>query len=539
MESHTELDRSQRRRALEELRRRLTMERLATLRASNPVVPLATHLDIVEWETKQEEEDDSLDSLLSPLEEEEEDVSCGDYSCHCQAPILRLRKALQERDEALTKRSATIQSVREDNLKLTSELNRARKRYQLLKSQKTTSVRARSANARSGKTRSAKRSRFQTEPSRPASDTEQEELQQDQVVGSGAQIEEATAPKSSSQTPFPGSALSVFIEGFRKICEGPSPNNKLKQNCAAKLKRVQQFLKFMAKDEKYPSTLSFLTDQDNMRRWFQTLQQNKAVATVNHYTSTIGAFLQYSEETPPPGCRLTKSHWKEINRAMKEINKSVKGAVSNKEGKGVSTKSLLECQSLAKDKIPQVLKTLEETMTQKNQNRFYGFLCAYFTSMYGHSPGLYRNMMVKEVEEVQRGLSGTCLINVGNAKQMQTRIQMSLTKEEYSWFSDFLKFKHCLPGGNKAQYFFFNSTNTEIKNLPVYLREAWKEMGLPGRPSFTDLRTSIFSHVKNVLPNADGETLADFVRHDSRMEAKRYSMNPSKAGKPAPSLRRR
>ena len=210
MESHTELDRSQRRRALEELRRRLTMERLATLRASNPVVPLATHLDIVEWETKQEEEDDSLDSLLSPLEEEEEeDVSCGDYSCHCQVPILRLRKALQERDEALTKRSATIQSVREDNLKLTSELNRARKRYQLLKRQKT-SVSARSANARSAKTRSAKRSRFQTEPSRPASDTEQEELQRDQVVGSGAQIEEATALRSSSQTPFPGSALSKY-----------------------------------------------------------------------------------------------------------------------------------------------------------------------------------------------------------------------------------------------------------------------------------------------------------------------------------------
>ncbi|XP_070998483.1 uncharacterized protein [Oncorhynchus clarkii lewisi] len=529
MESHTELDRSQRRRALEELRRRLTMERLATLRASNPVVPLATHLDIVEWETKQEEEDNSLDSLLSPLEEDEEDVSCRDYSCHCQVPILRLRKALQERDEALTKRSATIQSVREDNLKLTSELNRARKRYQLLKRQKT-SVSARSANARSAKTRSAKRSRFQTEPSRPASDTEQEELQRDQVVGSGAQIEEATALRSSSQTPFPGSALSVFIEGFRKICEGPSPNNKLKQNCAVKLKMVQQFLKFMAKDEKYPSPLSFLADQDNMRRWFQTLQQNKAVAMVNHYTSTIGAFLQYAEETPPPGCRLTKNHWKEINRAMKEINKSVKGAVSNKEGKGVSIKSLLECQSLAKDKIPQVLKTLAETMTQRNQNRFYGFLCAYFTSMYGHSPGLYRNMMVKEVEEVQRGLSGTCLINVGNAKQMQTRIQMSLTKEEYSWFSDFLKFKHCLPGGKKAQYFFFNSTNTEIKNLPVYLREAWKEMGLPGSPTFTDLRTSIFSHVKNVVPNADGETLSDFVRHDSRTEAKRYAVNPSNAG---------
>lgn len=204
MESHTELNRSQRRRALEELRRRLTMERLATLRASNPVVPLTTRLDIADGVAKQEEEDDSLDSLLTPLEgeeeEEEEDVSCEAYSCHCQAPILRLRKALQERDEALTKISETIRSVREDNLKLISELNRARKRYQLLKRQKT-SVGARTANARS---------RFQTEPSPLASDTEQGELQEDQDVGSGAQTEEDTAPGSSSQIPFPGSALSKY-----------------------------------------------------------------------------------------------------------------------------------------------------------------------------------------------------------------------------------------------------------------------------------------------------------------------------------------
>ncbi|XP_029595735.1 uncharacterized protein LOC115178622 [Salmo trutta] len=519
MESHTELNRSQRRRALEELRRRLTMERLATLRASNPVVPLATRLDIADGVAKQEDEDDSLDSLLTPLEaeEEDEDVSCEAYSCHCQAPILRLRKALQERDEALTKIRETIRSVREDNLKLISELNRARKRYQLLKRQKT-SVGAKTANAKS---------RFQTEPSPLASDTEQEELQEDQDVGSGARTEEDTAPGSSSQIPFPGSALSVFMEGFRKTCEGPNPNNKLKQDCAAKLKMVQQFLTYMAKDEFYPSALTFLTDHNNMRRWFQTLQKNKAVATVDHYASTIGAFLQYSEEMPPPGCRVTKNHWKEINRAMREINESVKRAVSRKEGKVVSIKSLLECQSLAKVKIPQVLKILEETRTQRNQNRFYGFLCAYFTSMYGHSPGLYRNMTVKEVEEAQWGRSGTYLINVGNTKQMETTIQMSLTKEEYTWFSDFLKFKHFLPGGKKARHFFFNSTNTEIRKLPVYLKEAWMEMGLPESPNFTELRTSI---VKNVLPNADRETLADFMCHDSQVKDERYAMNPSKAG---------
>ncbi|KAK6301320.1 hypothetical protein J4Q44_G00294180 [Coregonus suidteri] len=121
------------------------------------------------------------------------------------------------------------------------------------------------------------------------------------------------------------SKYSVFMEGFRKTCEGPNPNDKLKENCDAKFKRVQQFVMYMAKDEIYPSTLAFLKNHDKMRRWVQTLHKNKDIATVTNYTLTIGAFLQYAEETPPPGCRLTRNQWRGINRVMK-------GAASPGEG---------------------------------------------------------------------------------------------------------------------------------------------------------------------------------------------------------------
>ncbi|XP_045072045.1 uncharacterized protein LOC123485193 [Coregonus clupeaformis] len=156
----------------------------------------------------------------------------------------------------------------------------------------------------------------------------------------------------------------------------------------------------------------------------------------------------------------------------------------------------MECQSLAKAKIPEVLKTLEETRTQKNQYQFYGDLWAYFTSIDGHRPGLDKNMLVEEVEEAKCDQSGMYLISVEEHKTNRDHgmVQMSLTKDEYTWFSDFLKFKHCLPGGKKSQHFFFNSTSTQLKNLPAYLREVWKEMGLPETPTFTDLRTSIVTH---------------------------------------------
>ncbi|CAB1340592.1 unnamed protein product [Coregonus sp. 'balchen'] len=447
MDSHTELNRAQRRQALEEVKRRLTMERLAALRASIPAIPLANDFDIVETARQEEEEDNFLDTFA---EEEEEEGCTYDY---CHAPLLRLQKAVKERDEALTKRSETIISIKEDNLKLISELHRVRKRYQLLKRQMGI-LRV------PAKERSAKRSlSFQAE-----ADTAQEELQLDQVTGSGDQTEEATASGSGSILIFPGSSISVFLEGFRKTCEGPNPNYKLRENCARMIKRT------------------------------------KAITTVNHYTLTVGAFLKYAEETPPPACRLTKNQWKGINRLMKGINKSMKRPVSihqvkvkdSKEAKGVSRKTLLECQSLAKAKIPEVLKTLEETRTQRNQYQFYGYLCVYFTSIYGHRPGLYKNMLVKEAKCDQ---SGMYLIRWEHkTNRDHGMVQMSLTKDEYTWFTDFLKFKHCLPGGKKSQHLFFNSTNTQLKNLPAYLREVWKEMGLPETPSFTDLRTSIVTH---------------------------------------------
>lgn len=80
--SDTELNRAQRRQALDAVRRRLTMERLVTLRDSIPVIPLATDLDIVKAAMQIEE--DFLDS--PPLAEEEEDVGFKDYSCNCQVP---------------------------------------------------------------------------------------------------------------------------------------------------------------------------------------------------------------------------------------------------------------------------------------------------------------------------------------------------------------------------------------------------------------------------------------------------------------------
>jgi len=38
-----------------------------------------------------------------------------------------------------------------------------------------------------------------------------------------------------------------------------------------------------------------------------------------------------------------------------------------------------------------------------------------------------------------------------------------------------------------------------VKNMVRYLQTAWAQMGLPGRPTFTDLRTAVAAHVSVIL----------------------------------------
>jgi len=73
--------------------------------------------------------------------------------------------------------------------------------------------------------------------------------------------------------------------------------------------------------------------------------------------------------------------------------------------------------------------------------------------------------------------------------------QIAVTREEFDWMQRFLKIRRRLPGGSTAKYYFFTSTSKICKKLVTYFRAAWKSMGLTGSPNFTDLRTSIASHV--------------------------------------------
>ncbi|CAM4574225.1 unnamed protein product [Leuciscus chuanchicus] len=103
--------------------------------------------------------------------------------------------------------------------------------------------------------------------------------------------------------------------------------------------------------------------------------------------------------------------------------------------------------------------------------------------------------------------------------------QIALMEEEFGWVTRFLQLKDQLPGGPTAKYLFFTSTQNPCKNLNCYFQEAWKSMGLPGCPTFTDVRTSIASHIKFTHNNDDRVKLSKFMCHDTRTADKFYVAN--------------
>nr|XP_055062880.1 uncharacterized protein LOC129445914 [Misgurnus anguillicaudatus]XP_055062881.1 uncharacterized protein LOC129445914 [Misgurnus anguillicaudatus] len=122
----------------------------------------------------------------------------------------------------------------------------------------------------------------------------------------------------------------------------------------------------------------------------------------------------------------------------------------------------------------------------------YRYMMVFLASIYGQRCCVYQNMTIEEVRNAVHS-SDTWLINVNMDKTNQAfgPAQIALSKEEYAWFTRFLEIKNELVGGPGAKFFFFTSSTKACKNLNNYFQAVLVDIGLPGSPTFTDLRSAI------------------------------------------------
>ncbi|CAM4574628.1 unnamed protein product [Leuciscus chuanchicus] len=270
-------------------------------------------------------------------------------------------------------------------------------------------------------------------------------------------------------------------------------------------------------------------------RWISSLRQSHMKeTTVKHYAQNVAQFFDYIAETPPTSCRLSRTVLVGLRRVLKTLGRGVAihqvAVKAWKEDRVLSKRTLLKCQELAAKAIHELLASLERDPRYKNLWRFYGHFSAFLASLYGHRGGVLTNMTIQEVQGARFShIEKAHVINVCSHKTNKAfgPAQIALLDPGYASAHRFLAIKDKLPGGEDAKYFFFMSKPNPCKNLNGYFQEVWKEMGLPGCPTFTDLRTSIANHAKFTHAAEDRQKLAKFMCHDVRTVDKFYVTNLS------------
>ncbi|KAE8278717.1 hypothetical protein D5F01_LYC23636 [Larimichthys crocea] len=209
-----------------------------------------------------------------------------------------------------------------------------------------------------------------------------------------------------------------------------------------------------------------------------------APTTVILYVGQAISFLEFFRSTPPT--------W-ELRKLHRDLGRTVLGHQALvKQSKGqklIAREDLARCQALARAKMPSLLEDIEKAAPHdpRTRYRFFGYLAAYLSAIYGHRTGVLTRMRVKEaIGDDKLGY----LINVMELKN---------------------------PAVPTNPYFFTSLGRGEAKDLVRYFQMAWAEMGLKGAPSIMDNFGRNDSEVR--------QNLSSFMCHSASTQERFYALH--------------
>ncbi|KAE8280985.1 hypothetical protein D5F01_LYC21559 [Larimichthys crocea] len=147
-----------------------------------------------------------------------------------------------------------------------------------------------------------------------------------------------------------------------------------------------------------------------------------------------------------------------LRKLHKDLGRTVlghQGLIKQKKGlKLVPREDLARCQAMARVKMPSLLEAIEKAPPRdpRRRYRFFGYLAAYLSSIYGHRTGVLTQMHVMEHKTVRK---------FGTA-------QLYLEVEEYGWFRTWLRLRNRTVLTNP--YFFSSLGRGEVKDIIRYFR---------------------------------------------------------------------
>ncbi|XP_070412110.1 uncharacterized protein [Nothobranchius furzeri] len=244
--------------------------------------------------------------------------------------------------------------------------------------------------------------------------------------------------------------------------------------------------------------------------------------------------MEYFRAMPPSHSRLQRGQTKvlilELRKLSRDIGRNVLGhqllTKQKKVSKLVSKEDLRLCQLLAREKIPSLLEDIEKVPARdpKTRYRFFGYLAAYLSVIYGHRTGVLTRMRVKEVRQAIGDDQTGYLINVLEHKTARKfGTAQILEPEEFAWFRTWLRLRDRAVARNNN--FFSSLGRGEAKDMARYFSRAWKEMGLKGYPTIMDIRTAVSTYnFKENNPEVR-ENLSKFMCHNVDTQERFYALH--------------
>ncbi|XP_062414059.1 uncharacterized protein LOC134135276 isoform X1 [Pungitius pungitius] len=338
------------------------------------------------------------------------------------------------------------------------------------------------------------------------------------------------------------------VPSFQSLWQqGSNPSVKRKENATSKVGRVRDFLAYMGAGKNKLHLWNYLDNPERIFSYAASLQPSKTVTTAAIYLKNSSQFMKYFQQTPPKQCRLSRGQIVGVIRALDASKSNIQTPVvlhqlkvkSDKLSRLVSRETLRNCQMRAEAAIPKLLDCMERGNSTRERYAFFGHLSALLASLYGHRPGVFRNMTVTEVlhaaeeEECEADTITDPGYVISVAEHKTNRdfgaAQIYLRAEEYSWFKKWLAVRgKCNP---TTDHFMVGDGGGPVTNLLQCMQGAWIEMGLPGRPNFMDLRTAVAAHAKNFHPEDVRRRIATFMCHDVSTADRFYTLvlNPRQA----------
>ncbi|KAJ8264777.1 hypothetical protein GJAV_G00155070 [Gymnothorax javanicus] len=280
-----------------------------------------------------------------------------------------------------------------------------------------------------------------------------------------------------------------------------------KDNARQKVSQVRKWTAYMCYGDVPTMDMDFMKDTPRLHKWVDHLRRF-AVTTQLCHMQNVTTFLKYLLQAKLEQVKASKTSLRRCLFAVRECMKKVRRTlVSHRQQiRTLRSKNLVDAKDIkafiemSAEKMPAALADLEAAPTEANLEKLYGYLSGYLMCLTGHSRVVLENMTAEEVLKATKGQNETRLIAVAkrHPSGLFGHAHLVLTKQEHLWLESLLSLKQQLKGGD-SQLVFFNSNGGVFHRLHEVFQDRWTAFRLPGRPTFSMLRTSISTYTGRSL----------------------------------------